>query len=1171
MKELIKKIQKVMQEHNSELPKFVDELKDKTAAAKKEIRRLQTADYTAELAETYRLSLADLEDVYESWASVQRKTKGLTFTMDGYIRTLKPRQIPKGNVEDFVGMLVNECQEAMAGVAASRSVDGDIKPQKAFCQALVDFRNVTKNAAKLIEESGSPERQRKADIDEQKRIVDDCANKLEAVQKDYVGLKCRKDILALKDELDELSANATSTCLDGSIQNDVTAHRFLTGVLQESVPQEIVNYAASLCPDSAKLFSGNGVYFDMRNNDSIIINAPKKFFETDDCYDLFTKLFFSVVSQQPASNVLLCGMEKTSEQILFALSAKVQRELGKNSIFGSEIASGKRGFQIVVESLMDKYRERSGVYRASDDVQDWMSFNEKAPDNPQPLILCIVNNYPVGFDGADRDMAETMADFEDTLMAKGPQKGIVVVLCQDSNPDSYENKKRYEGTEDTLVINIDGKNATINDKPASLNVTSNDFSASEFWRKLKSNDATSDVIDLKDFLKKAEQTRKNVPPFYEKLVIPIGKSGGKQFDMSIKTSSTQGFGLLLGASDSGKSTLLHTFILSTAYFYSPDEVQFYLADFKDSKNSPEFSNYVQSNGVNMFIPHVRYLSLKSKKEMAVDLLNRIEVEISNRSKMMSKLKPSASNITVYNKSEAVRSGKLPKIPVAIFIIDEANAMLSKDVKSDDAAMRMLVDAIAKKLGGIFQRARAYGIEVFLSGQRRVGAIDDSLPQINTRIMLTMKDDSKSNIDELYSSVKKERKDESIALELGMKKGSILYTNDAGLSSTFARVAFGGESGQAEHLEITEAIRKKYAACASSKFMQTVAGSTAAFPITQIDECEDGTYLFDDDVEGLSEEEVAVKYEEMEKRKESETAYYLPIGASSATTLKISLAYSQKENAANYVAFAGENKLYYIERNVVNAAAIKKGASVVYGSTLADQKKFISPYGSVKAKIEQKVEFISDKTEIARKILRLEKLYIKRKKQLEREDVTFEPVYLVLHKIEWLTPTDKDIDWVPSLKKAAPPPPTKTLSKEDSQKLENAGIKSGSKVGALLANFKKPPEKPIEKSEESSEEFAVFSKDEVVSALSTLYAKGNRCAIFVLMCSTTWKPISYFRDQVDGSTVDNYGVYGSFDEYNNRTAEDGGATNCAYVTPSNASVRLIDYSPAKYSKWWENVK
>ena len=94
------------------------------------------------------------------------------------------------------------------------------------------------------------------------------------------------------------------------------------------------------------------------------------------------------------------------------------------------------------------------------------------------------------------------------------------------------------------------------------------------------------------------------------------------------------FCLFLGKSESGKSAFIHTLMLSTGYYYAPNELQFYLVDFKDAKSSPEFANYIQKRkGNNMFIQHIRYLSIKSKCESAFssfcDSLNSTYDEVQN--------------------------------------------------------------------------------------------------------------------------------------------------------------------------------------------------------------------------------------------------------------------------------------------------------------------------------------------------------------------------------------------------------------------------------------------------------------------------------------------------------------------------------------------------------------
>ena len=1164
--DLIQSIDSLRKIYEEEWEKRHGEYLKGVNAAKAEIDRIDRTDYISDTALTYRMSLDDLEEVFSGWASLQRKTKGLEFSVEKYIRTLKPRSIRKGGLEDFVDRLVEEATAAMEAVEQSRSVEEDVKPQKAFCQCLVDFRYIVANAERLIVESGMPDRQKREDSREAYQSLEKYERALR--EESAETLPCYKKLLKLRADIEEEFLVTGGALLTNEPERRDNDYRFIVGLAQQKAPSAVVKFAKEAMGLPTNIFASSPIYFSpVKGNGSIIVRAPKKFFESDDCYELYTNIYFSFASTLPIGSLQFGGMERTSEAIVGTLGAKIEQSLGKSGLF-EKIATDSRGLDSLVGALMTRFAERSRAYKLLDDVNNFYDYNKASPDNRQPAILCIINNFPHGAGSLDADTLDDLS----TLMQKGGDKGIYIVVGEAAEDSQYSDRVRPFDARETRsdLIDLTGDTAEYNGQPVSTDIRSADFKAASFWKSLKSEDGSSSVIGLYSLLKKAEKERKEVPPFYEKLVVPIGKAGGKQLDISIKTASTQGFGFIFGKSGSGKSSFLHSFILSAAYFYPPDELEIYLMDFKDSNQSPEFSNYIQSKAeTNMFLPHVRYLSLRSKKEYAIDLLNKIEVEINRRSAMFSRLRSGTSSITDYNESPDRIKKKLPKMPVALFIIDEYNAMLEND-ETTDYEKETLIDTISRKIGTILKRARAYGIEIIFSGQSLVPGLAKSVNQISTRILLNMGDNTARTIESLYSVSDSA---ESIGAELALQKGTFIYSNSDGYLSTVGKFAYGGKTGHAEHLKIVAEIREKHKNNPACKFIQTAAGSLETFPITLSGECDEGSYVMNENLDGLSEEEIIAKYAEMAERAEEETRYYLPMGASSATTLRISLGFSVKENAAGYTAFAEDTKLLRMERNMIFAAMHKRrerypDSEIVYCSTPAEKKRFLSGFESVKERIERQVSFITDRTEIARKILNLERLYSKRAKLLDNDSVDFDPVYLVINKMEWLTPAERNQDWVPKLTGEAPVSRNSaeaTLSGFELNALDAAG--GDDELAALLGglNLDATPDS-VGDGEESVE---VFTKAEVQDALALLYGKGNRCAIFVILCSNTFEPIDFFREKAGGK-VARYGAYGSFEEMNSEDVDENSPANTVYVTPSNAATRLFDYNPTKYSEWWKKI-
>lgn len=84
---------------------------------------------------------------------------------------------------------------------------------------------------------------------------------------------------------------------------------------------------------------------------------------------------------------------------------------------------------------------------------------------------------------------------------------------------------------------------------------------------------------------------------------------------------------MMGASRSGKSTLLHMMIGHVIMNYHPDEVELWLMDFKLT----EFARYAEWN-----IPHIKYLLAEDSPELAYDILDKLTEELNRRKREFSR-------------------------------------------------------------------------------------------------------------------------------------------------------------------------------------------------------------------------------------------------------------------------------------------------------------------------------------------------------------------------------------------------------------------------------------------------------------------------------------------------------------------------------------------------------
>ena len=101
--------------------------------------------------------------------------------------------------------------------------------------------------------------------------------------------------------------------------------------------------------------------------------------------------------------------------------------------------------------------------------------------------------------------------------------------------------------------------------------------------------------------------------------IPIGSQGANRSLCIDLGTGVQQHVLIAGKTGSGKSTLLHSIIMSGAYRYRPDQLHFYLLDFK---KGVEFKPYAEHQ-----LPHARIVGIESEREFGRSVLQRLDEEL----------------------------------------------------------------------------------------------------------------------------------------------------------------------------------------------------------------------------------------------------------------------------------------------------------------------------------------------------------------------------------------------------------------------------------------------------------------------------------------------------------------------------------------------------------------
>ncbi|GAA5118147.1 AAA family ATPase [Luteolibacter yonseiensis] len=184
----------------------------------------------------------------------------------------------------------------------------------------------------------------------------------------------------------------------------------------------------------------------------------------------------------------------------------------------------------------------------------------------------------------------------------------------------------------------------------------------------------------------------------EELRVPIGRTGAKKLQMLAIGKGTRQHALVAGKTGSGKSTLFHVIITNLALWSSPEEVEFYLIDFK---KGVEFKCYAEKQ-----LPHARVIAIESDRAFALSVLQRIDAELKHRGELFRKA--GAQDLAGYKRAP----GHEP-MPRSLLLIDEFQEFFTED------------DAVAQEasllLDRIVRQGRAFGIHVILGSQTLGGA------------------------------------------------------------------------------------------------------------------------------------------------------------------------------------------------------------------------------------------------------------------------------------------------------------------------------------------------------------------------------------------------------------------------------------------------------------------
>lgn len=199
----------------------------------------------------------------------------------------------------------------------------------------------------------------------------------------------------------------------------------------------------------------------------------------------------------------------------------------------------------------------------------------------------------------------------------------------------------------------------------------------------------------------------------ERLKAPVGcRAGGNLVSLDVHEKFHGPHGLVAGTTGSGKSELLQTYLLSMAISYSPEDINFFMIDYKGGGTGNSLKELPHCAGV------ISNLSGKQIRRA----MSAISSENKRRQKLLGEFQ--VNHIDAY--CRLYREGKADRpMPHLILVVDEF-----AELKKEEPEFMQEIISLA-------QVGRSLGVHLILATQKPAGTVDDKIWS-NARFRLCLK-------------------------------------------------------------------------------------------------------------------------------------------------------------------------------------------------------------------------------------------------------------------------------------------------------------------------------------------------------------------------------------------------------------------------------------------------
>jgi hypothetical protein len=357
-------------------------------------------------------------------------------------------------------------------------------------------------------------------------------------------------------------------------------------------------------------------------------------------------------------------------------------------------------------------------------------YNEHAGEVAEPYHILVVANFPANF-------SEAAARRLVSIATSGPRCGVFLLASVDTKLRLPQNFDLLDLATNATVFEWVGQSSpTPSASTEDVGCVRQGFVSSEEELKVLPLrlDAPPEPDLFTKLVKEAGHESKHarrVEVAFERIApkdsqlwasdtrsgldVPLGRAGATKLQHLRLGKGTSQHVLIAGKTGSGKSTFLHILITNAALHYGPDQLHFYLIDFK---KGVEFKTYATHE-----LPHARVIAIESDREFGVSVLERLDGILKERGDLFRDV--GAQDLAGFR--DARPDVEMPRI---LLVVDEFQEFFVEDDKHAQTSA-LLLDRLVRQ-------GRAFGIHVLLGSQTLGGAYSlarSTLGQMAVRIAL----------------------------------------------------------------------------------------------------------------------------------------------------------------------------------------------------------------------------------------------------------------------------------------------------------------------------------------------------------------------------------------------------------------------------------------------------